>query len=334
LSCKKVKTLVFADLDGSLLDDTYDYGEVQPIISELSALGVAIVFCSSKTRAEILFYQKKMQIKEPFIVENGSAIFVPKGYFSSGFAYTKRVGAHDVIELGIPYWMIRQKLARVRSETHATIVGFGDLTANQISADSGLPLRLAKLAKKREYDEPFCVLEGNEGKVLCAIENQGFYCVEGGKYLHILSDTDKGKAVSTLTGLFARELGEVSTVGIGDSPNDLSMLEQVDAAFFVKKSGGKNAIVDTWRKILGVVCDSTKIKRMPAPMAAIMCNPKNSPRENKLCRKKHLLLTNLFQEARTKSVFATLSKNYQIKYLASQKESFQSRPRRPWCGLG
>jgi mannosyl-3-phosphoglycerate phosphatase len=276
LNNKEIKTVVFADLDGSLLDNLYGYAAVQPIIREFSALGAAVVFCSSKTRSEMLFYQKSLRINEPFIVENGSAIFVPKGYFLSGCVSTKQIGKHDVIELGVPYWMIRQKLSRVRSKTNAHIIGFGDLTAKKISMDAGLPLHLAKLAKQREYDEPFRVVKGSEEKVLSAIEKLGLNCTEGGRYLHVLGDTDKGKAAVALTELFIQEFGEVLTVGVGDSANDLPMLEQVDAAFFVKKGTGEKGIVEAWRKILAFATQSARIKPMTTPLTATLNVSQNS----------------------------------------------------------
>jgi mannosyl-3-phosphoglycerate phosphatase len=269
LNNNQTKIVVFADLDGSVLDESFDYEEVIPIIDELLALGASVVFNSSKTRAEIQFYNKKIGINEPFIVENGSAVFMPKGYFSSIHTRTKQLSEHDVIELGVPYWLIRQKLSKIRRKTNAQIVGFGDLTAKEISASAGLPFQLAKLAKQREYDEPFLIVDGREAKVVRAIEKQGLCCTEGGRYLHMLGDTDKGKAVAALSKLYFREFGKVLTLGVGDSANDLSMLEQVDAPFFVNGQSGKKAIVATWQKMRKFAKEAIKMRQMLMPLTSI-----------------------------------------------------------------
>jgi mannosyl-3-phosphoglycerate phosphatase len=81
--------VIFDDLDGTFLDENYSYQDTQPIVNQLSALGGSIVFCSSKTRSEIEFYRKATGINEPFIAENGAAIFIPKSYFPFNYNCTK-----------------------------------------------------------------------------------------------------------------------------------------------------------------------------------------------------------------------------------------------------
>ena len=53
-----------------------------------------------------------------------------------------------------------------------------------------------------------------------------------------MGENDKGKAVHILTGIYEKELGEVKTVGIGDSLNDLPMLKEVKIPVLVQKPGG------------------------------------------------------------------------------------------------
>lgn len=71
MNSKETKIVIFSDLDGTLLDEKYDYQKSKPIIDQLLVLNVPIVFCSSKTEAEIEFYRKELGIRDPFISENG-----------------------------------------------------------------------------------------------------------------------------------------------------------------------------------------------------------------------------------------------------------------------
>ena len=240
------KIIVFADLDGSLLNDKYEYDQIEPIIHQLLALNVSIVFASSKTRYEIDFYRNKWQITDPFIVENGSAILIPETYFVIHYEFTRRVQGYNIIELGTGYCIIREKLEIVRNRTGANIVGFGDMTAEEIAKDSGLPLCLAQLAKEREYSEPFRILDRSEKEVLDAISEEGLCYTRGGRYLHALGNCDKGKATSILKNLYLQQFKKIFSIGVGDSANDLTMLKIVDKPFFVNKTADKKAV---WKEI-------------------------------------------------------------------------------------
>lgn len=248
----KTKSVIFADLDGTFLDDKYDFSETKPIVNQLSALGGSIVFCSSKTRDEIEFYRKAVGITEPFIAENGAAIFIPKRYFPFNYACTK-TSHYNVIRLGTPYRILRQKLAEIKEMTAAKIVGFGDMTLEELAYETGLPLNLARLAQKREHDEPFRIMEGNKSHILKAIKHESLQCTEGGRYFHLTGNTDKGKAINVLKSLYCQMFGQIETFGVGDGPNDLPMLKVVDRPFFIKNKSGLNPRFNAWMGILQLI---------------------------------------------------------------------------------
>ena len=230
----KTKNLIFADLDGTFLNNEYDYREIKPIVDQLSAYDSSVIFCSSKTRNEIEFYRKALGINEPFVVENGAAIFIPKHYFPFNYACTK-TSSYNTIRLGAPYEILRQKMAEIKKKTAAKIVGFGDMTLEELAYDTGLSLNLAKLAQKREHDEPFRILKGNKLHILNVIKREGLHCTEGGRYFHLTGNTDKGKAIKILKNLYSQMFGRIEMFGVGDGPNDLPMLRVVDRPFFIKK---------------------------------------------------------------------------------------------------
>ncbi len=255
---RTVKLVVFADLDGSLLNENYEYDEVQPIICNLLSMKVSIVFASSKTKEEIDFYRKKLQVSDPFITENGSAILIPQNYFKKNYEFTKQKLGYNIIELGLPYRIIREKLVAAKNLTVAKIVGFGDMTAAEIAKDCGLPLSLAAFARKRDYSEPFKILCGNEKEVLEAISKVGLCYVRGGRYLHAMGSCEKGKAASILIGFYLQEFGGVFSFGVGDSDNDLGMLKIVDRPFFVNQAIDKKVV---WKEIESIVEAQTKLNR-------------------------------------------------------------------------
>jgi len=98
LKNETAKIIIFTDIDGTLLDKEYSFQDVQPIIKKLQSVNIPIILCSSKTRSEIEYYRSKLDIKEPFISENGAAIFIPKGYFQSKHNCTKSNEDYDIVE--------------------------------------------------------------------------------------------------------------------------------------------------------------------------------------------------------------------------------------------
>ncbi len=238
-----MRYIVFTDLDGTLIDhDTYSYEAAKPAIYKLKARNIPLIFCTSKTRAEIEVYVREMELSHPFISENGGGIFIPKGYFKADYPASRTQGIYDVIELGTAYETLRHVLAGIRSHEELHIIGFGDMSAREVSEDTGLDIESATLAKMREYDEAF-KLEG-DGKEASKLEenirSRGLNYTRGGRYWHILGDNDKGKAVNILKNLYRKEYGEIRTIGLGDSMNDIPMLRAVDMPFLVQKHDGKH----------------------------------------------------------------------------------------------
>ncbi|HUL20554.1 MAG TPA: mannosyl-3-phosphoglycerate phosphatase [Thermodesulfobacteriota bacterium] len=233
------KLVIFTDLDGTLLDrDSYSFEHALPALRAIREKRIPLVFSSSKTRSEIEFYRKKMENDHPFISENGGAVFIPEDYFSFPFSWDRASGDQFVLELGTRYPQIVAVLDSIRKETGVPIKGFSDLTVEEISFLCGLSLQEAGFAKEREYDEPFLIGGGEQEveMVRKKILEKGMNYVWGGRFHHILGNNDKGRAVGILKHLFEKEFHSISSVGIGDSQNDLPMLLSVDTPIFLREN--------------------------------------------------------------------------------------------------
>lgn len=239
-----VQLVVFTDLDGSLLDSTtYSFEAATEAVAALRARGIPLVLASSKTRMEIEPIRFRLDLVHPFIVENGGGLFIPKGYFACPVPWAQVRGTFQVIELGAPCARLRVALKEIEQALGCRLRGFGDMSAGEIAQRTGLSLSEAVLAKQREYDEPF-VIEGSAtlaGDVQGMAEARGFRCTQGGRFYHLMGDSDKGRAVHYLIDCYRRQYGggdAILTVAIGDSLNDLSMLVLADQPVLVQKPDG------------------------------------------------------------------------------------------------
>src|SRR3569832_261997 len=145
--------VVITDLDGSLLDArTSSWDAAAPALHALRARGIPLILVSNKTRAEIEPIRRRLQHRDPFIVENGAAVFVPHGLFSFPLERVRTKSCYDVIELGLPYHMLRDVLKQIEDAVETPLSGFGDMSLDEIMQVTGLSHAEAALASMREYD--------------------------------------------------------------------------------------------------------------------------------------------------------------------------------------
>jgi mannosyl-3-phosphoglycerate phosphatase len=233
-----VPMIVFSDLDGTLLDSrTYDAGAALEAVDLLAQEKTPLVFCSSKTRAEIQLIQQTLSINHPFICENGGALYIPDGYFTFDLMEARTIPGYSVIEYGRPYTEVVDALRRAAERLAIDIVGFSDMSVLDVARECQLPLLHARLAKLREYDEPFRILSpafGARARLSRALSAARLGWIDGGRFEHAGALVDKGVAVKRLTALYERTWGPCLTVGLGDAPNDRSLLSQVDLAVAVR----------------------------------------------------------------------------------------------------
>ena len=130
------------------------------------------------------------------------------------------------------------------------------MTAEEIAQHSGLTLELAKLAKQREYSEPFRI-EGKQkrARLFEAIRQECLSYAKSGKYYHLTGNHDKGKAVTILKWLYKQEFSRLTTFGVGDKPNDISMLAAVDHPVWVRRT---DKLQSVWETITSLIQSQSK----------------------------------------------------------------------------
>jgi mannosyl-3-phosphoglycerate phosphatase family protein len=231
--------VLFTDLDGTLLDlNTYSFIPALEALGRIISSGVPLVFCSSKTSSEQQYYQEQVGIRGVMIVENGSAILIPRNYFAYLCPSSRTTETHLVIELGVSAGRIRTELDAIRSETGARFRGFKEIAVEELRLLTGLGVEAALRAQAREYTETIVSeMSGADLKSFReTLEARGLSCIQGSRFHTVgSSQTDKGKAVKMVTALFRNELDDVCTAGIGDSANDYAMFASVDMAFLLQR---------------------------------------------------------------------------------------------------
>lgn len=234
-----IKTIVFTDLDGTLLDHhTYAADEALEALALLYQHQIPVIFCSSKTMAEQVDLQQHLQISHPFIIENGSAIVIPDGYFlqANSYPYSSSKKFRIVVLSPTNTGFINQVIQTINKKLNTTLAGYATSSTDTIAQKTGLSGRALLNAKDRMFTET--LLSGTPTPdAIIAFQQAGLQVSQGGRFFSIQDQTtDKGAAVRKLINMFSENQEQpVFSVGIGDSPNDFAMLAAVDQAFLVQQ---------------------------------------------------------------------------------------------------
>ena len=230
--------LVISDLDGTLLDHySYSHVDADTTLQQLERHGTPVIFNSSKTREEMLELRESFGNRHPFIVENGSAIFIPVGYFPQKPRNAVEQDNYWVLEPGAARQQLLDFLAHDQLQHPATYLNFHAATTEEIVSATGLSSSQAHQAQSRAYSEPL-LWQGNEQQkeaFIARANAAGFATLQGGRFLHLLGQTDKGQATQLLAKTYRQYSDrEVKLIASGDGPNDLDMLKVADVAIIVR----------------------------------------------------------------------------------------------------
>jgi mannosyl-3-phosphoglycerate phosphatase len=240
---RPVTEIVFTDLDGTLLDHhTYSWEAAGPALGRLRRLEIPLVLCSSKTAAELRPIAKRMGLQTPLIVENGGGIRLPLGFLDRPPAWARRDGDDYVVDLGPRHRDIIAVLADLRLRFGFRFRGFADMTPEEIAQMCGFSLEEAQRSRQREYDEPLVIDAPDPGRMVEFERRLGdneMRFTRGGRFYHVTGRNDKGKAVRELLALCKNQRPGIYSVALGDSPNDLEMLQSVDLAIIVPKPSNR-----------------------------------------------------------------------------------------------
>jgi mannosyl-3-phosphoglycerate phosphatase len=230
---QKTPVVTFVDIDQVPPPRLESRGALAHLLEVLARERIILIFCSIRTRAQIESTRQIFGVFHPFIAENGAAAFVPERYFGSDVDNTRHIGGYHAIEFAPPYDTVVDTVRRVADRLGIGVLGFSDMSVEQVARECGLSLLEARLARLREYGEPFRLLCANpvaERRLFRALEAGGLTCRPGERFN--LASAAKGPqaAIAALTTLYRAAFGSVVTAGVRDATGATEIVPHVDAA--------------------------------------------------------------------------------------------------------
>lgn len=225
-----VRPIIFSDVELLLKSPDRLPDEIQTARRLATSQDLPLVLCSTRTRAEIEFIQYRFGLRHPFVCENGAAVYVPHGYFGFDLPGGRPAAGYEVIEFGRPYGDVVDALERTARRLGIEVTGFHDASVEDVARDCRLTLQQARLAKLREYGEPFRIVSHHPDqrtRLYRALAAIGFGCAAGGHYEYVGAPIDEVVGIRLLCQWYERAFGPILSIGVGDPVRDTGLLQFV-----------------------------------------------------------------------------------------------------------
>ena len=268
---RKIPVIAFVDVDAVPPPPADGRGAVARMLERLAHERVMLVFCSERTRAEVESTRQAFGVFHPFITEGGGAAFIPERYFGGEVENTRRIGGYQAVEFGAAYETLVDTIRHAADRQNVGVVGFNDMSVEQVARECGLSLLDARLAKLREYSEPFRLLVANpiaERRLIRTLEGAGVRCRRGPEFL--LAGTAKGpqSALALVTTLYRAAFGAVLTAATIDGVGLTDLVPRVDVPLdsIVLNPDDRHAGLN-WLEQIVQECDNARTVRSAARAA-------------------------------------------------------------------
>ena len=220
---------VVSDVDGTLMDHSYDLTPARDTIKLLQELSIPVILCTSKTAAEVKVIRKQLNLSDPYIVENGAAIY--------GNSLMKVNGE---IILGEKYEKLEKILRSISNEINYDLQPLNSISDEEATELTGLKGLSLELMRDRHWSMPFLnPPESKEEDINICCKKFNVEIFKGNRMSHMLSiNSNKGKAINELRKYSNNP--NIIIIGLGDSPNDLPLLLNSDYRIVIPGPCGPN----------------------------------------------------------------------------------------------
>ena len=188
-----------------------------------------------------------MYIPHGFLPQKPQGALWSDGYWCKSFASSR---AH---------WL--QLVDRMSKNFEGLFVSFSKMSLDDIADATGLSIEDAKLSSQRQFGEPI-LFKGDDierQQFIKALKSRGATVLEGGRFIHVCGSVNKGNAMNWLTDVIQTQFNlpqKPKTIALGDSGNDIAMLDQADIGIRIRAPKKPPPVIETPR---GEIITSTQL---------------------------------------------------------------------------
>jgi mannosyl-3-phosphoglycerate phosphatase len=151
----RAKIVVYCSVDPFLSSrGKFLYG-FEDFQAELDEREIPCIWLSSRSRLQLDDPRRRVSHTEPFIAEDGCAVYLPEDYFHLKSTKTVRLGRFTTIPIAQQLPAAADALEALSEESGVPVVPLRSLSPRELSQNIGLPNHEAEVVRQRDFDEVF-----------------------------------------------------------------------------------------------------------------------------------------------------------------------------------
>lgn len=205
----RTKPVVYCMVDPFLSSRSkflYGFDQFQ---AELDQLQIPCVWLSSRSRMQLDEPRRRVGHVEPFVAEDGCAVYLPEDYFHLKGSKTVRLGRFTCIPIAKQLPVAAEALESLSEESGVPVVPLRSLSPRELAQNTGLPNHEAELARQRDFDELFFFAGASEedlARFKSMSQQKKLALREHGAFWSLAVDADLPRCIREVGDLYDRSL--------------------------------------------------------------------------------------------------------------------------------
>ncbi len=226
------KIVVYCSVDPFLSSRGKFLHQFENFQSELDERETPCVWLSSRSRLQLDDPRRRVSHTEPFVAENGCAVYMPEDYFHLKSTQTVRLGRFTCIPVAQQLPAAEEALESLSEESGVPVVPLRSLSPRELSQNLGLPTHEAEVVRQRDFDELFFFAGASDADItrfrsLASAKN--FSLREQGVFWSLAVGADFRRCIRELGALFDRSLhGHANRFAIAQPTDSTSIFPACD----------------------------------------------------------------------------------------------------------
>ena len=216
----RVPVLAFLEIDSALSGATdADLSSAASVFAEFEAHNIAPILCTGGTSRELGYFARRLEIRHPLVAEDGSGLFIPRGYFGAAVRGARVESMWEVIEFGRTRQRVIDVIAGVAGHLDIAVDMLSHTHARQACQRFGIGSAAGRRVTRRLYGEIIRVRGASEfvtARLRRALRAAHMRCTSRGPHLYVVPDQGGTVTVACLRDLYQQHCDHVIALTMVD----------------------------------------------------------------------------------------------------------------------